>query len=145
MTRPTALTYAAAQYTLVRGQLGISSLDDETGIKTAIDNAFLRAGVAVPDLATAECDPALDLLMLALLRFYVLDLCREACVLKVDVNLTDDGVSKRYGQQATALEKLQEPVAKEIDRLSKELLTDAGGEYGSIFIGDLEADAYGSL
>lgn len=142
MTRAIAANYAAGQYVLLRSQLGIDGTDTAGGVGPALDQAFLAMGVPYEELPDAETDAALDQLLLALIRYYILDLCREAVALKVDLTLSDDGIAKRYGQQAEHLAKMQQAVLADVERLRGELeaagLLGSAGEYGCIFVGALE-------
>lgn len=136
MDRTAAAALAGSMYPTLRSTLSITSLDDDTGLKGAIDGAFVRLGVAPTDLATAEVDSVNDLAMYHVLRLSVLERCREVAATLVDTHAGDPQISKRYSQMAAQIAGMQADVQKDVDALG--LDADGGGEYGAILCNFLE-------
>lgn len=102
MNRADALAYLVPRVRGTAVVVGLGLDDSATGLGPAIDDALAALGLS----GSAVVPPSQEAGYKVLLRLYGLQLVQLTAAGKVDITLSDPGISKRYSQLVTNLAPL---------------------------------------
>lgn len=117
MTRVEALAWLAGQYADFTTALGRATGDTTDGYGPCLDEAYMKLGTAYADLAEAGTADTDDAALRAALRVTATEMFLRSLAMRVDLEVEDPGISKKWSQATTQLTALHTAAVSDWERL----------------------------
>jgi len=117
VTRAQALVWLAGQYADFATALSRGTGDTTDGYGPCLDDAYLRLGTPYGDLAGAGAADTDDATLIAALRVTATEMFLRSVALRVDIEVDDPGVAKKWSQATTHLQALHTAASADWKRL----------------------------